>query len=195
MSSPSPRTSTTWDKEAYEYGGQFFGGSLFSGWGTVEGTRLVTRLTGYLSPMAAVNADYSFLADVGNPQRFREYDYGPGIGVGAEAVIARRGRPFLAVSYRYTYINVSNGSIWNPDDPVEIELPGGPEEIVLEGSDARHHVHRVGVRLLVPFGDTWGVGADARLKPAPADLYVGPKPLQDSLRKGLVSRAPELLRH
>jgi hypothetical protein len=151
------------DNEAYEYGGQFFGGSLFSGFGDLGGTRMVTRLTGYLSPMAAVNADYSFVADVANRERFREYDYGPGIGVGAEVVISRRGRPFLAFSYRYAYINVRNGSIWNPDDPVEIELPDGSGTIVLEGSDANHHVHRFGARLLVPFGDTWGIGADTRL--------------------------------
>jgi hypothetical protein len=151
------------DNEAYEYGGQFFGGSLFSGFGTLEGTRLVTRLTGYLSPMAAVNADYSFLGDVANRERFREYDYGPGIGAGFEAVAARKGRPFLAFSYRYAYISVRNGSIWNPKDPVELPLPDGTEEIELEGSDANHHVHRFGLRLLVPFGDTWGVGADGRI--------------------------------
>jgi hypothetical protein len=151
------------DNEAYEYGGQFFGGSLFSRFGTLEGTRLVTRLTGYLSPMAAVNADYSFLGDVANRERFREYDYGPGIGAGFEAVAARKGRPFLAFSYRYAYISVRNGSIWNPKDPVELPLPDGTEEIELEGSDANHHVHRFGLRLLIPFGDTWGMGADGRI--------------------------------
>jgi hypothetical protein len=113
--------------------------------------------------MAAVNADYSFLGDVANRERFREYDYGPGIGAGFEAVAARKGRPFLAFSYRYAYISVRNGSIWNPDDPVELPLPDGTDEIPLEGSDANHHVHRFGLRLLVPFGDTWGVGADGRI--------------------------------
>jgi hypothetical protein len=151
------------DNEAYEYGGQFFGGALFSGWGTLDGNRLVTRLTGYVSPMAAINSEYSFLADVGDRQRFREYDYGPGVGAGVDLVYARRARPLLAFSYRYTYIPVRNGSIWNPDDPIEIELPGGGETIVLEGSDANHHVHRLGARLLIPFGDTWGIGADGRL--------------------------------
>ena len=34
---------------------------------------------------------------------------------------------------------------------------------MLEGSDANHHVHRFGARLLIPFGDTWGIGADTRL--------------------------------
>jgi len=151
------------DNEAYEYGGQFFGATLFSGYGTMEGTRVVTRLTGYLSPMAAVNGDYSFLGEVANRERFREYDYGPGVGAGGEAVFARKGRPFLAFTYRYAWISVRNGSIWNPDEPIEVELPEGTEDIVLEGSNASHHVHRFGARLLLHFGDTWGVGGDVRL--------------------------------
>jgi hypothetical protein len=151
------------DNEAYEYGGQFFGAALYSGYGELAKTRLVTRLVGYLSPMAAVNSDYSFLADVANRERFREYDYGPGIGAGAEAIFYRRGRPLLYFTYRYTYINVRNGSIWNPKDPVELPLPEGTEDILLEGSNADHHIQRMGLRLVIPFGGTWGLGADARL--------------------------------
>jgi hypothetical protein len=139
------------DNEAYEYGGQFFGGSLFTRFGETSGTRFVTRLTGYVSPMAAVNADYSFLADVPDRERFREYDYGPGVGAGVEGFLYRKGRALLGFSYRYTYINVKNGSIYNPDDDN------------LLGSDAEHQLHRVGVRLIVPIGGTWGIGADARL--------------------------------
>ena len=30
--------------------------------------------------MGAVNADYSWLADVADQERIREYDYGPGVG-------------------------------------------------------------------------------------------------------------------
>ena len=152
------------DNEAYEYGGQFFGGSLFSGYGTLEGTRLVTRFTGYLSPMAAVNADYSFLSDVADRERFREYDYGPGVGAGVELVAAREGRPFFGLTYRYTWISVRNGSIWNPKAPVDIDIPNPPAGgVELQGSNANHHVHRFGARVLIPFGDTWGFGADARL--------------------------------
>jgi hypothetical protein len=114
--------------------------------------------------MAAVNADYSFLGDVANRERFREYDYGPGVGAGAEAILGRRGRPLLAFSYRYTWISVRNGSIWNPKEPVALPLPDGLSgEVGLEGSNANHQVHRVGLRLLIPLGDVWGIGADARL--------------------------------
>jgi hypothetical protein len=140
------------DNEAFEYGGQSFGVSLFSRFGDVSGSRLVTRLTAYGVASAAVNADYSFLADVADRERFREYDYGPGVGAGAEALWSRRGRALASFSYRYTFIDVRNGSLWNPDD-----------EAAGEGSNATHQVHRFWLRGIVPLGETLGIGADATL--------------------------------
>jgi hypothetical protein len=139
------------DNEAYEYGGQAFGVGWYSGHGAPMGTRLVTRLVGYGVAGAAVNADYSFLADVANRERYREYDYGPGLGVGAEAIVFRRGRPILDFRYRYTYIDVRNGSIWNPDEDDEGEL---------EGSDAQHQVHRFKLRVNVPITRNFALGAE-----------------------------------
>jgi len=138
------------DNEAYEYGGQSFGLALFSGFGELGGLRLVTRLTGYTTLSAAVNADYSFLAEVGDRERFREYDYGPGLGAGFEGMLFRKGRQLAEFTYRYTYIDVRNGSIYNPDD-------GG------EGSNATHQVHRARIRVIVPILRTLGLGADASL--------------------------------
>jgi len=138
------------DNEAYEYGGQSFGATLWSAYGNPSGTHLWTRLTGYVSPLAAVNADYSFLADVADQERYREYDYGPGIGGGVEALLIRNSRSLASVSYRYTYIDVRNGSIYNPED-------GGL------GSSATHQVHRVRLRAAVPVTRNFGIGMDAEL--------------------------------
>ena len=140
------------DNEAYEYGGQGFGVGYYSGHGTPMGTRLVTRLVGYGVASAAVNADYSFLGDVANRERYREYDYGPGLGFGAEALLYRGGRPIVDFRYRFTWIDVRNGSIWNPD-PDDNE--GG-----LEGSSATHQVHRFRLRLNVPITENFSLGAD-----------------------------------
>jgi hypothetical protein len=141
------------DNEAYEYGGQFFGPSVFSRFGdrSATGTRLVTRLTGYVSPMAAVNADYSFLGDVADRERSREYDYGWALAAGFDSILLVKGRPLLFFTYRYTYLKADNGSIWHPDNSDTL------------GSDADHNLQRLGVRLLVPLGDTWGFGADGRV--------------------------------
>jgi len=98
-----------------------------------------------------VNADYSFLGDVANRERFREYDYGPGLGFAAEAFYLRNGRPIVDLRYRYTYIDVRNGSIWNPDED---------DEGKLEGSSANHQVHRLRLRINVPITQNFALGAD-----------------------------------
>ncbi len=137
------------DNEAYEYGGQGFGLGFFSRFGSGP-TRLVTRATGYLVASAAVNADYSYLADIPDPRELRDYDYGAGVGAGAEMLLMRKRRPLAVLGYRYTMISVKNGSIYNPED--------GPE-----GSDSTHHVHRVTIRTQVPVSRRLAIGADAWL--------------------------------
>ncbi len=140
--------------EAYLFGGQSFGVALFSGYGDLAGTRLVTRLVGYGTAGAAINADYSFLAEVANRERYREYDYGPGVGFGAEALLTRKGRPVLDVRYRYSYIDVKNGSLWNPDLDDDGEL---------YGSSASHQVHRFRARLNLPVTRTLAIGAEGSI--------------------------------
>jgi hypothetical protein len=140
------------DNEAYEYGGQGFGVGYYSGHGAPMGTRFVSRLVAYGVASAAVNSDYSFLADVANRERFREYDYGPGVGVAAEGILFRNSRPIVDLRYRYTYIDVRNGSLWNPD-PEDNE--GG-----LEGSSANHQVHRFKLRVNVPITRDFALGAE-----------------------------------
>jgi len=142
------------DNEAYEYGGQGFGVGYYTGHGAPTGTRLVTRLVGYGVASAAVNADYSFLGDVANRERYREYDYGPGVGFAAEAVLFRKSRPIVDLRYRFTYIDVRNGSIWNPDPDDEQQL---------EGSSAHHQVHRFRLRVNVPVTRNFSLGAEGMI--------------------------------
>ncbi len=137
------------DNEAYEYGGQGFGLGLFSRFGSGD-TRLTTRAVGYVVAAAAVNADYSYLADIPDPRELRDYDYGAGAGAAAELLLHRKGRPLAFLTYRYTLISVKNGSIYNPED--------GPE-----GSSSRHHIHRVALRVTVPVAKRLALGGDAWL--------------------------------
>jgi hypothetical protein len=143
---------------AYEFGQKAFGPSLFSRFRLSDKLGLRLRFDANFALLAAVNSDYSFLADVANRERFREYDYGPGFGTGVEATLTRKGLPLLTFMYRFHYIDVSNGSIFNKDET--LELPGG-ETVVLEGSDAQHYLHAPGFRLFVPIFGTLGLGADA----------------------------------
>lgn len=136
------------DNEAYEYAAQSFGLSLSSRFRAESRTRILTRVFAHAMPLAAVNADYSYVADVPDKERDREYDYGPGYGGGAEAYVVRSGRPLLTASYRIARIHVSNGSIYQS------------EADLLGGSDADHTIQVVALRLVVPVSRVVGIGAD-----------------------------------
>jgi Domain of unknown function (DUF3943) len=146
------------NNQAYEFGQQAFGPSLFGRHRMSDTWGLSWRWDGWASILAAVNSDYSFLADVADPERYREYDYGPGLGTGVELYLSRGRNRVLGLFYRFQWIHVSNGSIFNKGD--EFELPGGGTVTAL-GSDATHYLQAAGARLFVPlFKQKVGLGAD-----------------------------------
>ena len=147
------------NNNAYEFGQQAFGPSFFARYRMSDKWGLNLRWDGWASIVAAVNSDYAFLGDVANRERFREYDYGPGLGTGVEVGLSRGANRILSLSYRFQWITVRNGSIFNKG--TEIDLPGGGV-VTLEGSDATHYLQALGARLFVPiFKGKIGVGADA----------------------------------
>jgi hypothetical protein len=135
---------------AYEFGQQAFGASFFGRHRLSDRWGLSWRWDGLASILAAVNSDYSFLAEVPDRERFREYDYGPGLGTGVEVNFNRGLNRILGLSYRFQWIDVRNGSIFN-----EVDEQG------LQGSDATHYLHAVGARFFVPlYKGKIGLGAD-----------------------------------
>jgi hypothetical protein len=130
---------------AYEFGGQSFGGALNSRFKLSDKLGLTTRLDaqGYL--LAGINSEYAHLADVANPERLREYDYGPGVGASALATLTLSGRPLLSALYRFAWITVTNGSVYNKNG---------------FGSDAEHYIQGAGLRLVIPIKGKFGIGAD-----------------------------------
>ena len=137
------------DNEAYVYGGQGFGLALFSRRDVGQAT-LRSRALGYFVAGAAVNADYSFLAEIPNPRQQRDYDYGAGTGAALELLLTGPTRLTGSFSYRYTLIAVRNGSLYNP--------PEAPT-----GSSANHHVHRGTLMLTVPFRTGMWLGGEFAL--------------------------------
>lgn len=138
-----------YNNNAYEFGQQAFGPSLFARYRLSRTLGLNLRWDGMIPILAAVNADYSYLADVADPERLREYDYGPGLGTGFEAALSHKGRPILGLYYRFHWIDVSNGSIYNQQDENE-----------LGGSSADHYLQAAGARLFIPIHGKLGLGAD-----------------------------------
>lgn len=136
------------NNNAYEFGGQSVGAALFSRFRLSDKVALTTRLDGDAIVLGAVNADYSWLADVADQERIREYDYGPGLGAMATASLRVAGHPVLTALYRFAWIGVANGSVYNKGNV---------------GSDADHYVQGGGLRLGIPIKGGLGIGADAYL--------------------------------
>jgi hypothetical protein len=138
------------DNEAYEFGGQSLGPTLVSRFELTPTLRLMTRAQAFFIILGAVNSNLSFLADVANQERIREYDYGPGAGASLEAYLLRKGFPLLVAKYRGNYINVSNGSIYN-NDTADI------------GLEASHGVQQAQLKLEIPIAKGFGIGADGAM--------------------------------
>jgi hypothetical protein len=138
------------NNHAYEFGQQAFGPSFFARYRLSNKMGLGLRWDGMVSILAAVNSDYAFLADVANQERFREYDYGPGLGTGLEATLDRKQSRLIGLYYRLQWINVRNGSIFNRP------TPDGSD-----GSNADHYLQALGARAFVPVYKKLGLGADA----------------------------------
>jgi uncharacterized protein DUF3943 len=136
------------DNEAYEYGGQAFGPGLLSRYDLSPKYTLYSRLQAFFILLGATKADYSFLADVAERERLREYDYGPGAGTSIELYLQRNRLAFLTGRYRYSYIDVSNGSTYS-----------GPNL----GLGSSHNVHQAQLKLEFPVYRSLAVGADSSL--------------------------------
>jgi hypothetical protein len=126
---------------AYEYGGQSLGFTLFSRWGRVGDLSLDTRLDAMGTVLGAVNSNYASLAEVADPERLREYDFGPGGAAGAKIEVDLRGAPMLVATYRLQYLFVTNGS-------------------ESDGLDARHWLHAAAFRFETPRIGSLGLGAE-----------------------------------
>jgi hypothetical protein len=137
------------DNEAYEYGGQSLGPALLSRFELSPTTELWSRTQAYFILLGAVNSELSLLADVAEQERIREYDYGPGAGASLELYLLRKHRPLLVGRYRYSYISVSNGSIYNKGTAA--------------GLDSNHNVHQLQLKLEIPITKSLAAGVDSAM--------------------------------
>ena len=134
---------------AYKFGSQSIGPALLSRFRLSDKLMLRTRLDGVVGLLlAGINSEYAYLADVPNQERLREYDYGPGLGAAASASLLLSGRPFLSALYRFDWVSVTNGSVYDKGDAGA-------------GLDANHYIQAGGVRLVIPIKGGLGIGGDA----------------------------------
>lgn len=123
---------------AFTFGGQSVAADLLSRIGTPEGTRFETNLDASFYLLSAVNSHYENFSG-------REYDFGPGLGLGFRASLKRQEWDLLGFSLRQAWVHAANGN--NVD----------------------HAVTLTTVRAQIPLRSFFGVGAEYALYLAESD--------------------------
>ena len=162
---------------AYKFGSQSIGPTLLSRFRLSKSMGVRTRLDGIVGVLlAGINSEYSFLADVPNQERLREYDYGPGLGAAAYADLLLHDLPVFSALYRFNWVDVSNGSEYEKN---------------LEGLDAEHYIQAAGVRLVIPVKHSFGFGGDASVFMRDSDFTVTNKATGEEKIEHVKQRNPE----
>jgi hypothetical protein len=94
--------------------------------------------------LGSVNSHFEFVAPPENERDYRRWEYGPGLGARAEALLLVGEHPVVQATYRYQWIHVANDT---PDN----------------GGGADHDLQIAALRLRAPVGRRFGVGIDGEL--------------------------------
>ncbi len=134
------------NNNAYEFGGQSFGGALFSRFRTESKLQIQTRFDLLAMILGGVNSEYAYRVVTPEQERLREYDYGPGGGVSLEVTANYKRRFVMRAFYRAQMINVRNGSVYNADSNIDYK--------------ADHFVEAAGIGLTFPIRSVMNVTLD-----------------------------------
>jgi len=134
------------DNNAVEFGGQSVSAFLLTRIPVDDRFALQLELGGDVYPMAAVNSEFAFLAEVPDTSRLREYDMGYGLGGRSGLRVLLNGRTFIDGTFDLVYSRALNGSVGT--------LPEiGP-------IDASHVIQAFTLAVRVPVIQHFGVGVD-----------------------------------
>jgi Domain of unknown function (DUF3943) len=132
---------------AYEQGGPSLGLMYYHHRDLSQRDEIAWNAAGKVVLLGGVKSELSFLADVeGVRERFREYDFGigPGLGLGFEWL--RKGRRVIDGSYDVSYLTTLNGS-------------------EVEGQGSTHFLQSLRTRATLPLTRSgFGVGIDYQLQ-------------------------------
>ena len=98
--------------------------------------------------LGAINSEYAKIAAGRRPRAAARIRLRAGAGRGGVGhAVPWRPRPLLQAGYRFQWINVSNGSVYN-NDQLGIS------------TSAEHYIQMAGVRLTLPIKGSLGIGGD-----------------------------------
>jgi hypothetical protein len=162
---------------SYTFGGQSVGAALFSRFRPNSNVYFRTRLDAYGILLGAINSEYAKFAEVGVEERIREYDYGPGLGAGAEGSLFAGSRELLLLRYLFNYIDVTNGSAYNRGTI---------------GGAGYHYVQYGSARLVIPIKGALSIGTDFVLFQRDSHFTVTNSATGVSVRQHIEQRNPQV---
>jgi hypothetical protein len=94
--------------------------------------------------LGSINSRFEFAEAPENEKELRRWEYGPGLGARAEALLLVGEHPVVQATYRYQWLHVANDT---------------PEN----GGGADHDLQIAALRLRAPLGRRFGIGVDGEL--------------------------------
>ena len=132
------------NQRTYEFGAQSFALGLSHRFVLSPSTRL--ELHGDLlgTVLGSINSRLEFVEPPANEKDYRRWEYGPGLGARAEALLLVGEHPVVQATYRYQWLHTANDT---------------PEN----GGGADHDLQIASLRLRAPLGRGFGIGVDGDL--------------------------------
>jgi hypothetical protein len=132
------------NQSTYEFAAQSLGLGLSRRLRFSRSTRLELHADLLATALGSVNSRFEFTEPPENEKDYRRWDYGPGFGARAEALLLVGESPVVQATYRYQWIHAANDT---------------PEN----GGGADHDLQIAALRLRAPIGRGLGLGIDGEL--------------------------------
>ena len=132
------------NQSTFEFAAQSLGLGLSHRLRFSPSTRLELHADLLGTVLGSVNSRFEFTEPPENEKDYRRWDYGPGFGARAEALLLVGESPVVQATYRYQWIHAANDS---------------PEN----GGGADHDLQIAALRLRAPIGRGFGLGIDGEL--------------------------------
>ncbi len=132
------------NQRTYEFGAQSLALGLSHRFVLSPSTRLELHADLLGTVLGSINSRLEFVEPPANEKDYRRWEYGPGLGARAEALLLVGQHPVVQATYRYQWIHAANDT---------------PEN----GGGADHDLQIASVRLRAPLGRGFGIGVDGDL--------------------------------
>ncbi len=132
------------NQRTWEFAAQSFALGLSHRFALSPSTRLELHADLIGTVLGSINSKFELTDPSGSTKELRRWEYGPGLGARAEALLLVGKHPVVQATYRYQWIHATN------DTPAN-------------GGDADHDLQVATVRLRAPIAGGFGIGIDGDL--------------------------------